>query len=179
MMPRRAFFATAATAVRWAIGVALAAPGIAFVLSPLSRARQRRAFLKLAQLDAIPNDDPVCRTVTADRSDAYIHYPPGPIGRVWVRRAESADGEGRLQCFQATCPHLGCMIEYSSARGMFHCPCHASGFDKNGHRLSGPAPRDMDSLPVQVTDPDENGHRWVEVEYKEFQTGVAEQRAIG
>jgi nitrite reductase/ring-hydroxylating ferredoxin subunit len=129
-------------------------------------------------MDAIPDDRPVCVTVAADRWDAYIHYPSGPIGRVWMLRTDAAGGDGVFRCFQAICPHLGCLIEYSPGRGTFHCPCHASAFDKDGQRLFGPSPRDMDPLPLRVTEPDDDGHRWVEVDYQEFETGVAERRPV-
>jgi hypothetical protein len=36
----------------------------------------------------------------------------------------------------------------------------------------------MDELACRVTDPDEDGQRWVEVRYQEFRTGVADRSSI-
>lgn len=36
-------------------------------------------------------------------------------------------------------------------RGVFLDPCGGSSYDISGHRLFGPAPRDLDRFPVQVT----------------------------
>lgn len=37
-------------------------------------------------------------------------------------------------------------------RGVFNDPCGGAIYDMTGHRLFGPAPRDLDTFPVEVTD---------------------------
>jgi len=115
-------------------------------------------------------------TVLADRWDAYTHYPPGPIGNVWLLRSESDDRDPKIRCLHVICPHLGCAIDYSADRKTFNCPCHASEFDAAGRRRFGPSPRDMDELECRISDADESGVQWVEVKYQEFQTGVSAKR---
>ena len=50
------------------------------------------------------------------------------------------------------CPHLGCTVPYISGENQFICPCHGSVYDYNGARISGPAPRGMDIMPLTVQD---------------------------
>lgn len=85
-----------------------------------------------------------------------------------------------VRCLQTICPHLGCGIDLAAQQNPtgFTCPCHVSEFDDAGRRGKGPSPRDMDELPCRVTAPDENGERWVEIQYVEFRTGTPEKRPI-
>jgi nitrite reductase/ring-hydroxylating ferredoxin subunit len=219
-MHRRGFLTGIVAAVNGLIGCFVALPGLRFLLDPLWRSRTRSGFIRVIPLAAVSRGKPMRVTVSADRWDAYTHYPPGPIGSVWLIREDEEGGsapsfgvgEGwgtdktledhasppllrkdgappaggaktilalpRVRCLQTICPHLGCGIGYAADRGAFSCPCHASEFDAAGRRLSGPAPRDMDELECRVTEPDENGRRWVEVRYQEFQTGLSARRPV-
>jgi cytochrome b6-f complex iron-sulfur subunit len=48
------------------------------------------------------------------------------------------------------CVHLGCTVPWISGQGEFICPCHGSVYEYNGSRVSGPAPRALDAMPVTV-----------------------------
>ena len=72
-----------------------------------------------------------------------------------------------VRCFQTSCPHLGCGVDYSADRKAFTCPCHASEFAVDGTPRFGPSPRPMDQLACRVTEPDGQGQRWIEVDYQE------------
>ena len=50
------------------------------------------------------------------------------------------------------CPHLGCTVPYIAGENQFICPCHGSVYEYNGARISGPAPRGMDIMPLTVQD---------------------------
>jgi cytochrome b6-f complex iron-sulfur subunit len=50
------------------------------------------------------------------------------------------------------CVHLGCTVPWIAAEDHFHCPCHGSVYEYNGSRISGPAPRALDAMPVTVND---------------------------
>jgi Rieske Fe-S protein len=50
------------------------------------------------------------------------------------------------------CPHLGCAIGWDAAKKNFLCPCHDSRFDAAGTRMTGPAERGLDPLPLEVKD---------------------------
>jgi nitrite reductase/ring-hydroxylating ferredoxin subunit len=46
----------------------------------------------------------------------------------------------------ATCPHLGCQLDFVRGLNHFRCPCHGSAFDLAGKRIKGPAAKDMTGL---------------------------------
>ena len=175
-MHRRTFLKTLAAGLNGLIGLAVVIPGMRFLLDPLRRASRERGFIRVGPLASVTISRPQRATVMADRWDAYTHYPPGPIGNVWLLRKEGNDRNPQIRCLQVICPHLGCAIDYAADRNAFHCPCHASEFDPTGRRRFGPSPRDMDELECRISDADESGARWVEVKYQEFQTGVSEKR---
>jgi menaquinol-cytochrome c reductase iron-sulfur subunit len=174
-MQRRSFITALAVLVHALIAVTVAIPGVRFLVAPLRSRRRRTEFVRVAALKDIAADHPTRVVVRADRADAYTRYPPGPIGAVWLRRADSDNADANVQCLQTICPHLGCAIDYAADRSAFYCPCHASEFAPDGERRYGPSPRDMDALACRLSEPDEQGERWVEVQYKEFRTGTPDQ----
>lgn len=56
------------------------------------------------------------------------------------------------QVLSAVCPHEGCEVAWERDTNRFSCPCHESYFASDGSRLTGPAPRGLQSLPVRVQD---------------------------
>lgn len=53
------------------------------------------------------------------------------------------DQTGALHTYNATCPHLGCIVEWNKTERTWDCPCHGSRFDALGHVINGPANRDL------------------------------------
>ncbi len=177
-MQRRTFLTGAAAAINGLIAFLLAVPAVRFVLTPLRRKPKEAAFVRVAPLSALAGGRPVRVTVFADRWDAFVHHPPGPIGGVWLVGERTAQPSPSVRCLQAVCPHLGCGIEYDAGRREFNCPCHASRFDATGRRLNSVSPRDMDELLCRVTPPDDQGRRWIEIRYQEFRPGTSEPRSV-
>lgn len=178
-MQRRGFLQAVGAFVHGVTAVLLAVPAVRFLLSPLSGARKRSTeMIRVAPLDVLVEEQPFRAVVKTDRRDAYIHYPPGPVGSVWLLRSGEPDAEPKVRCLQVICPHLGCGIDFAGDRDAFYCPCHASEFGINGQRRFGPSPRAMDELSCRVTEPDADGRRWVEIAYLEFQTGSAQKRPL-
>ncbi|MCY3019845.1 MAG: ubiquinol-cytochrome c reductase iron-sulfur subunit [Planctomycetota bacterium] len=62
---------------------------------------------------------------------------------VWLVRLIE-DGQDRLVAISAVCTHLGCPANWLEAEQRFKCPCHGSGFYRNGVNFEGPAPRPLD-----------------------------------
>ena len=54
------------------------------------------------------------------------------------------------------CTHLGCLVNVVDQG--FYCPCHGSEFGSLGEVWSGPAPRNLDWLPVSVR----SGRVWIQ-----------------
>jgi glycine/D-amino acid oxidase-like deaminating enzyme/nitrite reductase/ring-hydroxylating ferredoxin subunit len=49
------------------------------------------------------------------------------------------DTQGAVRAFDATCPHLGCIVDWNSTEKSWDCPCHGSRFDTQGRVINGPA----------------------------------------
>ena len=56
------------------------------------------------------------------------------------------------QVLSAICPHEGCEVSWDQVANRFSCPCHTSYFAADGARISGPARRGLDPLPMRVQD---------------------------
>lgn len=55
------------------------------------------------------------------------------------RIAAYRSADGQLHAFNARCPHLGCVVRWSSEEKSWDCPCHGSRFDAaSGAILNGP-----------------------------------------
>ena len=67
--------------------------------------------------------------------------------RVWIVREE----EGLYALF-AKCTHLGCTPRWLPAENKFKCPCHGSGFYKDGTNFEGPAPRPLDRFEIALAE---------------------------
>lgn len=48
------------------------------------------------------------------------------------------------------CTHLGCLVQYDKKGKRLLCPCHAGIFDLDGKVLSGPPPKQLESIPLKV-----------------------------
>jgi Rieske Fe-S protein len=53
-----------------------------------------------------------------------------------------------IKVVSARCTHLGCILNKTDYG--FRCPCHGSNYDTQGFVLSGPAPRQLDWLNVEL-----------------------------
>ncbi|HWT01873.1 MAG TPA: Rieske 2Fe-2S domain-containing protein [Pyrinomonadaceae bacterium] len=65
--------------------------------------------------------------------------------RVWVVKTSD-----RLFVINAVCTHLGCTPDWKASENKFKCPCHGSGYDREGVNFEGPAPRPMDRTYVEL-----------------------------
>lgn len=61
---------------------------------------------------------------------------------------------GRRQIFalKTVCTHLGCTPNWLEAEQKFKCPCHGSGFYKDGVNFEGPAPRPLERYSIRIAD---------------------------
>ena len=62
--------------------------------------------------------------------------------------------DGQIRALSAVCTHLGCLVEYHPELTRFHCNCHGSEFDLEGKNISGPAPKPLQALRVEVKSDD-------------------------
>ncbi len=66
---------------------------------------------------------------------------------VWIVR--SSEG---IYALSTVCTHLGCTPNWFEGEQKFKCPCHGSGFKKNGINIEGPAPRPLERFRIELTD---------------------------
>jgi len=148
--------------------------GVVAFLNPLRQKSQGGQFMRLASLDAIPEDGtPLKVSVIADRADAWSRFPRESIGAVFLSRTAGQPG-GKVTALQVICPHAGCSINFDASGRKYFCPCHAASFDLAGIRTdaTSPSPRNMDSLEVEVRDKNE-----VWVKFQTFGVGTAKKVA--
>lgn len=69
----------------------------------------------------------------------------------WIVRAEY-DGVPQIFALQSVCTHLGCTPNWLEGEQKFKCPCHGSGFYKDGVNFEGPAPRPLERYAIRVAD---------------------------
>lgn len=77
-------------------------------------------------------------------SEKEIANDSGAVRRRGLTKvAVYRDPEGNLHECSAVCPHLGCIVHWSSAEKTWDCPCHGSRFDRFGKVINGPANKDL------------------------------------
>lgn len=147
-----------------------AAAGVAVVIDPVRLPPGDAKFLKVAQLEALPEDGtPAKFVVKKDKIDAWSRFPDRVIGAVYLRRLEG----GKIQAFNVVCPHLGCAIEYRDEEHDYFCPCHNSDFalEDGAQGKGSPSARPLDSLEAEVRNENE-----VWVKFQNFVMGIEEKR---
>ena len=70
---------------------------------------------------------------------------------VWVVNTEYK-GHRQIFALKTVCTHLGCTPNWLEAEQKFKCPCHGSGFYKDGINFEGPAPRPLERYAIRVAD---------------------------
>jgi Rieske Fe-S protein len=166
---RRSFLHTLTVAGSAVIGLALAIPGVSYVLDPLVRGGGKKGrWIRIAKLDAVGDEHPVSVPVLGEQTDAWVRQKNVRLGMVWLRKKGDA-----IVALSAECPHLGCKVGYDMEHKRYACPCHDSAFSLDGQRTGGPAPRAMDPLEVRVND------EHVEVRFARFRAQTKERIEVG
>jgi len=70
---------------------------------------------------------------------------------VWVVNGDF-QGEQQIYALKTVCTHLGCTPNWLEAEQKFKCPCHGSGFYKDGINFEGPAPRPLERYAIRIAD---------------------------
>jgi cytochrome b6-f complex iron-sulfur subunit len=66
---------------------------------------------------------------------------------VWVVREPD-----KIYALATICTHLGCTPNWLANENKYKCPCHGSGFYKNGINFEGPAPRPLERYKIGISD---------------------------
>jgi cytochrome b6-f complex iron-sulfur subunit len=70
---------------------------------------------------------------------------------VWVVNYEY-NGQAEIYALRSVCTHLGCTPNWLEGEQKFKCPCHGSGFYKDGINFEGPAPRPLERYAIRLAD---------------------------
>ena len=70
---------------------------------------------------------------------------------VWVVNGDF-QGQQQVYALKTVCTHLGCTPSWLEAEQKFKCPCHGSGFYKDGINFEGPAPRPLERYAIRIAD---------------------------
>jgi len=139
VMPRRAFFS-------W-MGVAWTA----FTASMVATATATGRFMFPNVLFEPP------ATFKAGIPD---DFQPGQVDErfkqrfgVWlVKDNDVQTGAFGIYALSTVCTHLGCTPDWLPAAQKFKCPCHGSGYYKNGINFEGPTPRPLERFAISLAD---------------------------
>jgi menaquinol-cytochrome c reductase iron-sulfur subunit len=137
-------------------------------VGPTGAAVDANGFIKVANLAQLDGGQPVRVPVVADLQDYWNRFPNTSIGSVYLTQTE-----GKVECFNARCPHLGCTVSYRPAEGIYLCPCHDSSFKPDGSRNNEIPPRNLDTLDVEVRNDTE-----VWVKFQNFRVGVHDKTVV-
>lgn len=159
-------------------GVATLVPagvGVTVLVSPLFEEGAGGLWVRLTSVEGLQaNGAPQLFKVMAERKDGWTRHPLTEVGSVFVQRTGEGTATEDFQVFNASCPHLGCAVEYLGEDDNYSCPCHSSTFALTGEVLNpdSPSPRGLDALQSEVR----GGDLWVE--YLNFKANIKEKQAI-
>lgn len=126
---RRDFLGLAIVGTAAALGVTAAVPGIAFLRPDSQRVMGAATAGKVHDFQV-----GTARMVLLDDRPVLVIRLP----------------EGGFRAFLASCTHLGCIVKYSPERNRIECPCHRGVYAIDGSNVSGPPPRPLVTLKVEV-----------------------------
>jgi Rieske Fe-S protein len=149
---RRNFLVRAITAIQATIAATIAFVVGATTLAP-SFSRRDVSWLHAADLESLPENQPVPVTLRITRPDGYSQVVDRTV--VYLVRT----GEHDVRAMQSTCTHLGCRTAYDRRTRRILCPCHGGVFDTQGNVVDGPPPAPLPTLTTRI----DNGQVLVQV----------------
>ncbi|MBX7223893.1 MAG: ubiquinol-cytochrome c reductase iron-sulfur subunit [Blastocatellia bacterium] len=122
-------------------------------------------WIGIGKLDDFSEGVPTQKNITVTTHDGWVNHRSEEA--VWVVR-----NTDKVTVFTATCPHLGCKVNWQeqAAQSCFYCPCHASSFNVNGTLIKGAAARGLDTLDWR-----RQADGMIQVNFKRFKAIVAEK----
>jgi cytochrome b6-f complex iron-sulfur subunit len=77
--------------------------------------------------------------------ESFKKTPAGSEG-FWLVNLQPS--ENKLVAISTICTHLGCIPNWLSGDQKFKCPCHGSGYYKDGVNFEGPTPRPLERFAI-------------------------------
>ncbi len=99
-----------------------------------------------------PADQSMVDSVTAGKVEEY----PNGSGQIIKFGNKPAlvvrNSQGEFKAYIAVCTHLDCTVQYKPDENIIWCACHNGKYDLNGINISGPPPRPLTPLKVNIQD---------------------------
>lgn len=143
---RRNFMAIATWAIGGIIGIALAIPGVAYIIGPALKRQEEGNWIRLGSTSKVELGTPTLFKVNVQRQTGWI------LNEEEISVYVLTDNGRDFVAMSNICTHLGCRVRWISDQGQFFCPCHNAIFNKDGSVNSGPPPRPLDRYQVKVED---------------------------
>ena len=119
-----------------AVGFVSTAAAIAY---PVSR------FLVPPESGEAATNSVVAAKSAALKPNSGLVFPFGSKPAIVVRSAD-----GALSAFNAVCTHLECTVQFKADTSQIWCACHNGLYDLGGNVVSGPPPRALERLTVNL-----------------------------
>ena len=134
---RRTFLMNVGIALNAAVAAAIAAPVVVYLLGPVLRRNQYRAWIEIGSASDFSPGETKLVTFHNPFTDPW----DGATGKIpaYVRCSEP----GKFTVFAINCAHLGCPVRWFSESQLFMCPCHGGVYYADGSRASGPPERGL------------------------------------
>ena len=152
-LSRRRFFSRITIGVGAACAMGVGGVMAATAIGPaLSRTPER--WIPICPVDQLPPGHVSTLTMRYEVTSGF--HKETVVKPVMISRKPDVN---ELVVFNATCPHLGCIVHWDAGKNIFLCACHGGQFDHDGRVIAGPPPRPLDTHRFRV----ENGYLMVEV----------------
>lgn len=91
---------------------------------------------------------------TAFKAGYPTEYGVGEVSEKWMKsqRVWIVRTGGDLYALLGICTHLGCTPRWLGPENKFKCPCHGSGYTKDGINFEGPTPRPLERVKISLGD---------------------------
>jgi Rieske Fe-S protein len=146
---KRLFMALGSIIIVAGIGGALAYPLFQFAVGNALKkggGEDEKNWIDLGPISDFEEGKPTAKKITIEVRDGWVKSSSDET--VWVMKQGN-----EFLTFTATCPHLGCKVNWVPERNEYFCPCHNSAFDITGERKPGSASaRSLDTLEYRVVD---------------------------
>ena len=87
-----------------------------------------------------------------EKAEELSNEEGGIISAGLKKIAAYRDDTGQLHLFSASCPHLGCVVQWNADEKSFDCPCHGSRFSAEGKVINGPAINGLKILSAEYSE---------------------------
>lgn len=141
---RRDFIKSTTVLLGGFIGTLIAAPAIAYLISPGLGKTEDSAWIDLGPLDKYPPGVPTLREFTRTRVNGWERTAMA-YGVFVVRQSDTG-----ARVFSNICTHLACRVLWHADIRNYVSPCHDGHFDMLGKNISGPPPRPLDEFVTKL-----------------------------